>query len=70
MVWFWHMVVEITVATADSVDSCCDIGGQSTSIVGDLPAVRDPAISWNPGGSTFVWLSGLPSLVVLALRGL
>ena len=55
MVWSWHMVVEITVATADSADSSCDalVGGQSTSILADLPAVRDLAISWNPGGSTF-----------------
>ena len=52
MVWSWHMVVEITVATADSVDSSCDIGGQSTSILGDLPVVRYLAVSWNPRSSS------------------
>ena len=58
MVWSWHMVVKVTVATTDPTDRPCDtpVRGQSTSISGDLPVVRDLAISWNPGGSTF----GLP----------
>ena len=50
-----HMVVEVTVATVDPINRSCDalVRGQSTSISGDSPAVRDLAISWNPGGGTF-----------------
>ena len=55
VVWSWHMVVENMVATVGSTDSSCDalVQGLSSSIWGDLPVVRDLAISWNPGGSTF-----------------
>ena len=69
MVWSWHMVVEITVATADSTNSSCDVlvGGQSTSISQDLPAVRDLAISWNSGASTFGLAPRSSSSGVLAL---
>ena len=64
MVWSWHTpVVEVTVATADPVtDRSGDatVRGQLMFISGDLPLVRDLAISLNPGGSTFmVGLQGL-----------
>ena len=57
------MVVEITVVMADSMDSSCDasVRGQSTSILGDSPVVRDLAISWNPGGGTFSLAPGSSS---------
>ena len=66
MVWSWHTVVEIKVATVGSMDSSCDapLWELSSSILGDLPAVRDLAISWNPGkwhlwfGSWVFLLSG------------
>ena len=63
MVWSWHMVVEETVAIADPADRPCDapVRGQTTSISGCLPAVRDLLISWNPRGSTFGLASGSSS---------
>ena len=49
------MVVEVTVATVDPAHRSCValVRGQSTSISGDSPVVRDLAISWNPRGGTF-----------------
>ena len=60
MVWSLHMVVEVTVATAHPTNRPCDaqIRGQSTSISGDWPVVRDLMISWNPGGGIFGLTSG------------
>ena len=57
VVWSWYIVVEVTVATVDPADRSGDapVRGQSISISGGPPLVRDLAISLNPGGSTFSW---------------
>ena len=66
MVWSWHMVVEVTVATADPADRSCDalVRGQLTSISRDLSVVRNLVISWNLRGGT----SGVACWVFLLLE--
>ena len=63
MIWSWHIMMEVTVATADLTDRSCDapVRGQSISISGDMSLVRDFAISLNPRGSTFSCAPGSSS---------
>ena len=63
MVWSWHIMVEVTVATVDPTVRSGDalVRGLSISISGDLSLVRDLVISLNPRGNALTWAPGSSS---------